>query len=197
MIYRIFALFLFVPFSAQAIECDSESPLKVTMGDAYYDLDNNLDGQVVPKKHPLQKAIKTLESTRFRSGQASKTVCKKVDGETIAVTQTLKLKDGSSRFTTQGDLDLSVWLDDIENRDLKKQRITLPLSTAWEPGNTKNEWLLNHRFRKPGHGLYNTTNSLIELDITLTVLNGGIGVSQTTYSNGYFAEQSNWKLLKR
>jgi len=197
MFYRILALLLFVPFNAQAIECESESPLKVTMGDAYYDLDNNLDGDIVPSIHPLQKAISTLEATQFRSGQATSTVCKRVDGEAVPVTRTLKLKDGSSRFTKHGDLDLSVWLFDIENRNVKKHLMTLPLSTAWEPGNTENEWLLNHRYRKPGRGKFRITSSLIELDIALTVLDGGIGITQIMYTNGYFAEQSNWKLLKR
>ena len=197
MFYRIFALLMFVPFSVQAIECESESPLKVTMGDAYYDLDNNLEGEQVSKKHPLQQAIDTLEATQFRSGQATRTICRRVDGVAIPETRTFKLKDGTSRFTKHGELDLSVWLNDVEGRDVKRHLMTLPLSVDWEPGNNKKEWLLNHRSRKPGYGNRTRTHSLVEQDITLTVLDNGIGITQITYTNGYFAEQSNWTLLKR
>ncbi len=190
MLYRILPLLMFVPFSAQAIECESISPLKVTMGDAYYDLDNNFSGEPVSKKHPLQQAINALGSVQFRSGQATNTICRSIDGVITPETRTYKLQEASSRFTNNGELDLSVWLHDVEGRDLKRQIMTLPLSMAWEPGRTKNEWLLSQRFRRLGA-------SLVEKDFTLTVLDNGIGITQITYTNGYFAEESNWTLLKR
>ncbi|MEE9334912.1 MAG: hypothetical protein V3U65_12565 [Granulosicoccaceae bacterium] len=197
MFYRIFALLLLVPFNAQAIECESESPLKLILGDAYYDLDSNLEVGPVPAKHPLQQTIMELESAQFRSGQATTVICKSIDGEVVPVTRTYKLKDGSSHYTKHGDIDLSVWLDDIENRDSKKQLITLPLSIAWASGNTENEWFVNRRFRRLNGGTFSSTSSFVELDIALTVTDNGIGVRQTIYANGYFAEQSNWTLLKR
>jgi len=173
MFYRIFAILLFVPFSAQAIECESESPLKVTMGDAYYDLDNNLEGDKVEKNHPLQKAIDTLKAMQFRSGHATGTTCKRRDGVAVPETYKYELEEGSSRYTKFGHV-------------------------AWEPGNAKNQWLLNHRSRKAGRWPSGSrTGPLVERDFTLTVLDNGIGVTQTTYTNGYFAEQLNWTLLKR
>jgi len=191
MFYRLFIILLFIPFSAQAIECESQSPLLVTMGDSYYDLDDNLDGDKVSKNHPLQKAIDTLQAMQFRKGHATSTICKRVDGVAIPETYTYTLRDGSSRYTKFGEIDINMWFNDAENRDIKRQNLILPLHVAWEAGNAKNQWLLNHRARRPGRGPF------VEQDIILTVLDNGIDVMQITYTNGYLAEQSSWTLLKR
>ena len=214
MLYRILALILLAPINAHAIECESESPLKVALGDKYYELvsDAALD---TPANAALVKQVKKmLGDARFRSGHATRVVCKKVDGELTAVTHEYNLKEIEGRHTLRGDINVKLLIDEHKRRVIRTHTLSFPNDIDWQPGSASNELILNHRFRTRNnargigvgsfesaiglnHKNVEKSSTMVEMDYALTVQARGIGVTQNIYTNGYLVEQSNWTLYKR
>jgi|GEM_PF-6924926 len=202
MFYRSSALCAAIafslPFNAHAIDCEKLSPLKVALGDKYYELDNNREGLKVADKHSVTQALNTIENTRYDDGQATRQYCKKVDGELTVVTDTLELKDSVAQLAPNGNMLVKTWAYNKESRITKKYVIAVPLSVTIQPGSSSNQLILNQRFRKANTGTAGTAGThMMEYDISLTVLDNSIEVVQDVYINGHFSELATWTFNKK
>lgn len=226
MLHRLLLLSLLAPVGAHAIECESLSPSRATLGEQYYDLDvqakDTSDDEAL-----IKRATDLLTKQRFRSGHATRTICKRVDGQLTAITHKYELENAYTSITSHGDLNMKVVVEDKENRTVKTQTLTFPKEPGWLSGSNNNTLRMNHRYRvrnglnaspvissvgssQFGYAVISegidatlrsstgrSTSRLLEFDIELTVLDKGVGVKQLMFTNGVLVEQSNWTLFTR
>lgn len=211
----IFAISLIVvtPFSL-ANQCGDVSPLLITLGEGYYDLESTPKSELFNQSIQPNELIETLKSRRFKNGEAQRTFC---FGATSLATRVrnseLQLIE-AARTNSFNEIVLKAYEYDASKKTSHRATVFIPLSTQSSTLIGNHGLSVNTRHRQPvrqaiNSNIYESTTAELDpvadrqgrgthlREISMTARgdnNGGVEIKQLIYVNGYLAEWFTWQL---
>lgn len=184
---------------AMANQCGDISPLLSQLGEHYYKLENIPKSTLENLSIKPNKLIDSLQSTKFRNGQGTRTLCFGVSTLREEVREFELESIESAHVNSFNEVVLKAYEYDTYRKVSRRGSVFIPLSRTNTFLNGENSLVVNKRHRQPISRLTNSINvlrgsHLREISITATSSHQGIEINQSIYVNGYLAEWFTWNL---
>lgn len=183
------------PVSAAHQQCGVHSPLFLSLGDAYFDLDS-ANGATVTTASDLEKnrLLDRLSEQRFQDGWGFRVDCIEGHNQTseqlssIALEQITADRSNSSSFGNE--INITAFEYDAVLRRLKRETVTIPTDSSKVLHLTENTLVSSSRHRQATPiGSY-----LEETRTDASMSEASITIEQSVFVNGTLAQWYTWHL---